>query len=644
MAPNQNLLIDSSTFGDNLHRDLYIREKFQSSTGDITNEFFKITNGVATAIAAEQIKALGSSETQYSLFTKSESASAVTPLSDTPMVLVTQNETDLNSKLVKFSGLDGIRITSPSASLQNAGTSAFTGAASFANSVQLTNATSSLSVAGSTDLQGVLTSHSNVSFVSTTATFQNAGTTTLQGAATLQSDVTLDNALSTLSVAGASHLQGVLTADSNVTFSGTSAEFTVEGTTTLKKAATLNSSLSVLGSSDLQGVVTAHSDVSLVGTTSTFTNEGLSTFVKDITAQSNLTLDNASSTLQVAGTSDLLGVLTSHSNVSFVGSTSNFTNEGTTTLVKDVTLNNNLSLTNASSTLSIAGGLDVTGITTAHSDVNLVGTSSTLTNSGLTTLVGTASLQNQLNVLGATTLYDTLTVSSAVSFIGTGTSSQFTVEGPSVFNGSVTINGSLGQTGDLDMNNYNILNLQEASRGDSLRLQFDNTATNLNAFVGTGTNPIFQVTPTGVNIRGDVQVIGSSTGFTIESSTVAVQDLNISLGYAAPTLADCHGAGFTIGKTGSGYTLPAFEYQYAKNAFVPNIALRSDATDESSFSRLSNGIVDVFNWAGTKSSALEFNSLRFNNAWRLYFDETNDQLKIERNDGSSWVTKFVFTA
>ena len=68
MAPNQSLTMDVSSFGDALHRDLYVRDTYQTSSNAILNEYFHLQGTTATAIAAKQVQISGTEGSIFNIF------------------------------------------------------------------------------------------------------------------------------------------------------------------------------------------------------------------------------------------------------------------------------------------------------------------------------------------------------------------------------------------------------------------------------------------------------------------------------------------------------------------------------------------------------------------------------------------------
>ena len=591
MAPNPSLTVDVSGFGDALHRDLYVRDTYQSAADTILNQYYQVQNGIATAIAAKQVQ-LSSGEGSISLFTAPVGA-GLDIGSQTPVMTLAGSETDINSSIVNFAGTS-VHLTNSGATFTNNGNTALTG------TLGVTGATT---LHSTSEFVGTATADSDVNFAGASSTFTNSGFTVLAKSATLQD---------TLAVTGA------VTADSNVTFAGTSSTFTNAGTTHLQGVATVGGTLDVTGAATLHstsefvGTATADSDVNFAGASSTFTNSGFTVLAKSATLQDTLAVT---------------GAVTADSNVTFAGTSSTFTNAGTTHLQGVATVGGTLDVTGATTLHSTS---EFVGTATADSDVNFTGTSSTFTNSGSTVLGGI------LNANGAIMATDT------VSFVGT--SKAFTVAGPTTINNSLTVTGTLGFNGDLDMNNHNVLNVATVSHGSDLSLSFDNVGTSISTYVGTGASPIMQVTPTGVNVNGNLTITGSATEVTIQSSTIKVQDKNIELGYQEADLASCDGAGFTIGDATATipYTLPTLLFKnYTSPAFLSNVDLRTNGG--TSYSVLTQGTVGVVSNDGLLSAYLQHNALQFSNKWRLRYDDVNDQMKFERYDGTEWVTKFTFT-
>ena len=299
-----------------------------------------------------------------------------------------------------------------------------------------------------------------------------------------------------------------------------------------------------------------------------------------------------------------MGVVTADSGVSFVSTTATFSNAGTTSLLGDATVGGTLGVTG---TTTLSGATHLVGVVTADSGVSFVSTTATFTNDGATILNGS------------------LTSNGSASFLST--SSPFIVNGPVTFTNTFDVSGGLGFSGDLDMNANDILNLSTVSNGSEVKIAFNQVGTSVDTYIGT--TAIFSVTSSGIQVNGDFTVTGNSTSVDIQSATVKVQDKNIELAYQALDLASCDGAGFTIGDSAADptYTLPTFTYKNADAAFMTNQNLVvTDALDVN------------------KRADLKYDSVVFSNTWRLKHDSSDDTMKIERYNGSAWVTKFTFTA
>jgi hypothetical protein len=134
-------------------------------------------------------------------------------------------------------------------------------------------------------------------------------------------------------------------------------------------------------------------------------------------------------------------------------------------------------------------------------------------------------------------------------------------------------------------------------------------------------SPILTVGASGVTIAGNLNITGSTTETTIESSTVQVGDKNIVLGYGGASLAEILGAGLTIGNANGGYTLPTLM-----------------------FTETSAG-----GYAWESNYDLRCPALNLSDKWRLKIvvdPETEDErLAVQYADGSGgWTDKFYFSA
>ena len=441
------------------------------------------------------------------------------------------------------------------------------------------------------------------------------------GTTVTSSSLTQLGTLTSLDVSGATTLN-TLTATGATSLTST---LDVSGATTLK------SSLDVSGDTILRGNVDMSGNSTIAGTLDV---TQAATFSNTVTASGNVTFEQ---NLDVSGNTSLEGTL----DVS-----------GATTLESSLDVSGNASL---------GGTLDVSGTATFSSAVTVNGATTltqTLDVSGNTSLGGT------LDVSGATTLNSSLDVSGATtiysSFSSVSTTAPFTVAGPTTFFGTVDFQGgktlaSLTLEGDIDMSGNDINNVNDIRNGTTTRITLDASANTIDTYVGTGTTALVSYGEGSVTVNGDLQVIGSQTEVTIQSETVQIADINITLAYdvSGSNKALINGAGITIGGANATFLKPhlVFDSTIASptGAWTSNIPMVFTETGATHVAKIgTDGIFTSTSTANTSLfMALESNALSFSDKWRFRHETANgaDKLVMEyKNGANEWVPKFEYNS
>ena len=195
--------------------------------------------------------------------------------------------------------------------------------------------------------------------------------------------------------------------------------------------------------------------------------------------QGNFTVQQGSGNVDTSGTLNVGGATTLESTLTVTGSATlknNLSVSGTTTVDGVTTLNDALEVKGAT---GLNSTLDVTGSATLKSTLEVKG--ATGLNSTLD-VTGSATLKSTLEVKGATGLNSTLDVTGSVTLKDTlNVTGATTINGFTTINNDAVVNGILSVTGDTQL-------------GGNLY------------------------------VSGNLEVLGSSTNVTIQSSTVNIND------------------------------------------------------------------------------------------------------------------------
>ena len=214
-----------------------------------------------------------------------------------------------------------------------------------------------------------------------------------------------------------------------------------------------------------------------------------------------------------------------------------------------------------SGTLQAGGALTVGGAAALNGGL----TSTTISGSGALQVGSSATIANNLTVSAGTTAVQVLTATTISGSSTLQAGGALTVAGASALNGGVTsttisasstieAGGAITTAGDVAVNGgdltttaatFNLIN------SNATTVNFAGTADTLNIGKSAGT----------VIIKGNLTVQGTTTQ--VDSTTVNIGDLNISLGTGSTTLAGADGAGFSIG-SGS---LATFQYNHGSTSF-----------------------------------------------------------------------------
>jgi hypothetical protein len=207
---------------------------------------------------------------------------------------------------------------------------------------------------------------------------------------------------------------------------------------------------------------------------------------------------------------------------------------------------NKLTVDSATGNTAIAGTLGVTGATTLSSTLGVTGAttlSSTLAVTGATTLSSTLSLSDDLTIntnkftvdaqTGNTTIAGTLNVTGGIGFSGaldvggnfSVATNKFTVASAT---GNTAVAGTLNVTGASTLDSATVTNNLTVS---GVLYSDDITSTNISV-AGNAT------------ITGNLTVQGTTT--TVNSTAVAISDINLTLAKDAATAAQADGAGLTV--------------------------------------------------------------------------------------------------
>jgi hypothetical protein len=454
----------------------------------------------------------------------------------------------------------------------------------------------------------------------------------------------------------------------------------------------------------------------------------------DVTGATSLSDFTASGNASVGGTLDVTGAtslstldtsgLATMNSATVTGDTSlnTVTASGDASIggTLGVTGDTSLSNVSASGDAAITGTLDVTGASTLTTlDTSGLATMNSATVTGDTSLntlttSGDASIGGTLAVTGDTSLSNvaasgTLTVAGDTSLANTtidlGTGGTFAVTGNGSidlgdsdlsssgnvsFTGLTTIanlslTGSSGFSGDLDMSNNNVLNVATLTR-DNVRVSLDNTARTIDLQTWTGSAWDSSVTvaqesvsvfkplsanstlsvagnltcngsavnfgtvegATNLTVFGNLEIKGTTTNTRIESNVVQIGDKNIELGFLeVDDLVNLDGAGITIGGEGGTInTRPELVYNSTLEAWQPNIDLVTKGPNATDIARM---YTDGYFRSSTVANAniftqVDSTSVNFGDKWRFHHDVANDTVELQHYEVDAWVPKFTYTA
>jgi len=293
--------------------------------------------------------------------------------------------------------------------------------------------------------------------------------------------------------------------------------------------------------------------------------------------QTTNSIDTTTGALTVAGGVGIGGNL-------YVGGNNIITGNSSVTGTLGVTGNTTLSGTlGVTGNTTLSGTLTVTGGITLSSTANVVGDFSVNTNkftvqasSGNTTVAGT------LGVTGATNLNSTLAVTSDLSV----NTNKFTVQASS---GNTTVAGTLGVTGATTLSSTaNVVgDFSVNTNKFTVQASSGNTTVAGDLTVG-GTLNSDDITSTNISISGNATITGNltvqGTTTTVNSTAVAISDVNITLAKDATNAAQADGAGFTVAGAGASllYVSGTDDWTFNKNVNIPNLTVNGQITGNAS--------------------------------------------------------------
>lgn len=222
--------------------------------------------------------------------------------------------------------------------------------------------------------------------------------------------------------------------------------------------------------------------------------------------------------------------------------------------------------------------------------------------------------------------------------------------------GAANVTSDLTMGGNVDMVGNNLVNVTQIESSDTLAeqarivLTSDATDPQVDIIVGdlAGTpttaasfteTAVTLNAPTTVNdnviVTGDLTVQGTTV--TLNTSEVAVEDINIELATAATLHTEINGAGITIGTGVTGITTPSLTYSEPNVRFEMSVPLDVGGDLTSGTSTLGSAGLDL-------RSDSAFIYLGANQQWRLGMsnDGTNDFFEIAHDDlqtQTTWETK-----
>ena len=297
-------------------------------------------------------------------------------------------------------------------------------------------------------------------------------------------------------------------------------------------------------------------------------------------------------------------------------------------MAKGVTLNGTtFGVTSATSTFG--GPVSITGTTFGIAS----GTVSTL--NGLVTATNNVSITGNLFEVstGATTLGGTLYVGSTSSFHG-----DIDMNGHSIINAS-----NFNQ--DLDLNGYSIVRASNLGITTATKINLDGVTPQISCYVGTTSTSVLDILSDGVTIRGDLNVIGTTTQTTIQSSTVEVYDTNILLGYNTSDNSLLSGGGLTLGTSTSA---PAIVFNntvgyLGTGAWTTSIPLLKQGSATLTTAELSEeGTVLIYDHTSpsdpTKVVEIDNKGVTLGNKWRMVLDGNN--LVFQYSNGGDYTTQY----
>ncbi len=362
------LVSDKSTYGDVSQRDIFIRQKYQTTKDADTFNYFYYTDGISTTnTIAESASLSTSTEGLYNIFTKPSGSTLST--SSTATITIGPSTSYFRSPLNVITG-----IASVNSSFSVLGTSSLSGAATLG---------SNLSVTGISTLTGAVTLGSSLSAIVGPSTFKSID---VNESVTVGTNLTVSGVSSTGSFycVGTSNIRGGVTLGSTLAVTGPA---TVSDTFNVGGAATLDSSLAVTGISTLTGAVTLGGSLTAISGASTLKSVDVN---ESVTVGTNLTVSGVTSTgsFYCVGTSNIRGEVTLGSSLSVTGLatvTETFYAGGAATLNSSLQVNGITTVSNAFRATGVAtlgSTLDVSGNTHLLSDLTVDG--DTYLNGGMT--------------------------------------------------------------------------------------------------------------------------------------------------------------------------------------------------------------------------------------------------------------------
>jgi hypothetical protein len=198
------------------------------------------------------------------------------------------------------------------------------------------------------------------------------------------------------------------------------------------------------------------------------------------------------------------------------------------------------------------------------------------------------------------------------SFIQNGTGTLF-VEGSIIkfmnAAGNETI-ASFVQDGSVELYHNNVKKFETASDGIDVTGHIDSTT----------------LTTTGnVIVGGNLTISGTTTS--VNSTTLEVADLNITVGKNATTSAATNGAGLTFGAWSSG-TIPTFTWNHANQRFVANYAIAANLVGNVT----GNVTGNVSGSSGTVTSIASHNTGDLSEGSNLYYTNARADARIAAAD------------